>query len=298
MKDSFKFSFRVPLNTFHILQSDTQLFGIKSLNSLLNQIFVNFFELFKNDYINYRSIQNIIKEELNTPFPISNDSATNITKKVIEIFNHNLIKTRTKLISFTASKDSIHIFKRIISNALLDEPSLRFLMKSLTIAYSNLSTIEKEKIIFKKHFEILQKAIKNKNKIKIKYKHTGIPYTTCYDPYDIIEAQNDFGNIVCVKDSPNKLVRMHLRFITNIEIQPNSTFKNDKKIEQRIKEYKDNGYNVIDQNTIDIIAQLISNKTYLNLFSKIHALIKEKSDISFSKEQLNKLLKIAYENLS
>ena len=179
-------------NLYQLLEKDREAFKYKNKGPFIKAIISNYNEEFQRDF--YKLEEKIIKTIGNNN-DIDSYRINNFCWQIAKINIHGMCKLhelenepkKTKRISLRENKDEI-LFD--ISEKFYIDTNITANEYYNTILYSyiNLPKTKREKIVFQPIYKKLQSAIKDKNKIKIKYRsntteqtheETVLPYEIC-----------------------------------------------------------------------------------------------------------------------
>lgn len=248
---------KIDLNTYQVLKTDRNLFEIKSLNELYNQIVINYYEEYIGSIKAFIRIKKMIHEQI----PDINDlKVTEIVKKM-----HKELKSYTyassteeKFISYRPTGNTPETIIEISNNLdYIDERSVSAFMKKMIISYTQKSTRERERILFKKRYEKITYAINNRHKLNIVYDNKIL----LFDPYLINEAIYDYGSYVVgyeEKSDTNPILLIRKIKEININI---ASYEISEKVKLKLKEYKDKGVRMFNDKEIAFFNMMMHEKS-------------------------------------
>lgn len=211
MFDKIKVS--LPKATLQLLQNDCDDFkivktdGKPNMNAFINQLLNNYYQEFCA--IEER-LHDDIRQALDvTPERYKEEAFKNVVKLFSKQTDYADDKKDNAIFSFKPTKVSEKA-TAYIERALLSSESLSSYYRRLFCSYAKKTKNEREKIIFKENYEILQKAIRKNVKVCVILKSG----KTVYDNatiYAISSSKEELFNYVllyCGKNNKNNTVRL------------------------------------------------------------------------------------------
>lgn len=273
------------------LSLDTQLFDVKSPTTLINIILRNYYDTFKSSSFTFMRVKDVIRHHLKE---ITDDKATEIVKDIVKGFDASFYKQgKLEKQSFRFDQKSLMVVEDIRKSQLYqgshtdNSYSIGIFMRNLLTTYAQLSIIEREQIVFKDQFEVIQSAIKSKRVLHIYYKDEFITI----HPYLLVEAVQDYGQYLvcfCEETKSNKLLL--LRKIKRLRATGRKYELSETKKES-IKTIEINGPKIFDEKQIDAI-KIMFNPIILDAFVRIVSKIDISKYNVIPDEYINDILKI------
>jgi len=219
-----KIKIYISKRTKDILWKDMELFefykrnGKLNQNDFLNELIMNYYEKFQNEQKKYR-------EDLLRVFTsFKTDMADEITDQVIMIRQGSSETSRQKkevTISLKPTKKSSSIIS-YIQNELTKNISLSGYFRNLFDSYVSMPQDEREKIIFRETYEIIQKAIQQKKKLSIAT-YRKPDYFHHLSPYALSSSKEELFNYL-LGAKENRICSFRVSRIRTIVIEEEKSF--------------------------------------------------------------------------
>ena len=231
MKPKIKIKAKVPYFIYNVLEHDLKKFDIK-LNTLLNIIFTRVIHE-KNQY-NYQLFNEIVDSR----------------------------RENNKIIHFKLNKTNQQVFESLQNNYITADTSEAIFLRSLLYTYINHHVNEREKFIHFHNFNTLEKAIKQKIMISIKYKDK----TRKIEPFFILATEEErFNYICCYCHTKKDIINYRLSNICDIVTLPNNLQLNRDNYD--IKKLKNNFDPYLSNDKFVTIKLTTIGKKYYKLFT-------------------------------
>ena len=207
MFDKIKVS--LPKATLQLLQKDcedfkvTKIDGSPNVNAFVNQLLINYYAEFS---ATEETLHDDIRKALDDLPERYKDAAF---QKVVKVFSKQSENPTDKKDNVTFSFKPTKASEKattFIERVLLADESLSSYYRRLFCSYAKRSKNEREKIIYKVNYELLQKAIKKGVKVCITLKNG-----THFDGlslYSVSPAKDELFNYVLMYDGHNNTVRL------------------------------------------------------------------------------------------
>ena len=177
-----KIKISLPKTTLNLLKKDCEDFkilkenGSPNMNAFINTLILNFYEAFS---ASEESLHDEIQKAI---FAIPNLYKEKAFNDLVKIFSKrndiNENKSDTATLSFKPTKFSEKAII-YIEHILLKSESLSSFYRRMFISYSKKTKNEREKIIYKENYELLQKAISKNLKVCITLKNKDTIFNNC-----------------------------------------------------------------------------------------------------------------------
>lgn len=184
-------------------------------NLFLNTLIVNYYEEFSNNEREFND--NLLKVLDKVDKKFKDQLFENIIKVISKKNNQNEKDSKTVTISFKPTKMSNKAVE-YINNILINNESISSYYRKLFSSYAHKPQNERELVIFKENYEILNKAIKDKLKVCISLKN-GVIYKDL-SIYKIASSKDELFNYVLFVDNNMAQHTLRLAKINNISILP------------------------------------------------------------------------------
>ena len=201
-----KIKIYIPESVNAILLKDIERFefykkdGSLNKNEFYNTLIINYYEQYENSQSNiYSHIKKTIKDRSDlSDFDIS-DIASEILK-YIDTNTYQLDRQKYDVsISFKPTKKSSNDIE-YIQNCLLSNSTLSNYFRNMFASYVLLPQDKREKIIFKKNFEIIDEALNSHRKIY--FTTINSSKTHIVSPVNIANSKEElFNYLLCIKDN-------------------------------------------------------------------------------------------------
>ena len=209
MEDKIKTS--LPKTTLDLLKKDCEDFkvvkpnGAPNMNQFINTLLVNFYEEFS---AGEEELHDKIKDALFSVPEAYKKNAFNEIIKVITKRQGNLsFQKQSASLSFKPTKESERAVIYIETVALKNE-TLSSFYRRLFIAYSQRTKNEREKIIFKDTYNLLEKAVKKNVQVCITLKSDGRVFEDV-SIFSIASAKEElFNYVLCYSRKNNHTLRL------------------------------------------------------------------------------------------
>lgn len=206
-----KIKISLPKNTLTLLKKDCEDFkflkenGSPNMNAFINTLILNFYESFSaSEESLYEKIRAAI-------FAVPNMYKEKAFSDLVKIFsNRNDVsenKTDTVTLSFKPTKlsEKAVIY---IEHILLKSESISSFYRRMFISYSKKTKNEREKVIYKENYEILQKAISKNLSVCITIKSKDTVFDSC-SIHSISASQDElFNYVLFVYKNQNHTIRL------------------------------------------------------------------------------------------
>lgn len=210
-------------NTLELLKKDCADFkitkenGQTNMNAFINLLIVNFYESFS---LSEESLRQDLKEAISIVPDYYKDK---VFESVVKVFakrgDYSSDKTHSTTFSFKPTKVSEKALL-YVEQVLLQSESLSSFYRRMFTAYSQKTKNEREKIIHKENFEVLQKAISQKSQVCIQLKSGAIMNKVSV--YSISSSKDELFNYALLYcDKNNSTVR--LATIKSVSILPTTS---------------------------------------------------------------------------
>ena len=204
-----KIKVSLPQNTLNILRKDCTDFlilkenGKPNMNAFINTLIVNFYEAFSvNEEIFHQDLKNAISV---VPEYYKEKVFSNVLKILTKKSEESLEKKNTVTFSFKPTKNSQTAVMHIEQVAVQNE-SISSFYRRMFNDYISKPKNEREKIIHKENYEILQKAIKLNVQVCMQLK-SGMIHNN-FSAYSIAQSKDELFNYVLGVGANNITVRL------------------------------------------------------------------------------------------
>jgi hypothetical protein len=205
-----KIKISLPKNTLELLKKDCTDFkitkenGQPNMNAFINTLIVNYYESFS---ASEESLHQELKEALSIVPEYYKDKAF---EKVVKVFakrsNYTNEKTSSTTFSFKPTKISENALL-YVENVLLQSESISSFYRRMFISYAQKTKNEREKIIHKENFELLQKAIKQGVQVCLSLQKGGVMNKVSV--YSVSPAKDELFNYVLLcENHHNTTIRL------------------------------------------------------------------------------------------
>ena len=204
-----KIKISVPERIYELLRKDAKDFrilkpsGEENLNAFINSLVVNFYEEFSADD---ESLRESIKGALSSsPEKYAREAFTEVMNAITNREKEeNLGKSVAISFKPTRVSEPVTLY---IENVLLKNEALSSFYRRLFIAYSKKLKNEREKIIHKTNYELLNNAVKKELQVCISLDN-GHVYNNV-SVYAIEPAKDElFNYVLCFSDKKNRTLRL------------------------------------------------------------------------------------------
>ncbi len=217
MEEKIKIS--LPKSTNSILIKDAENFGFYknetaiNKNCFINTLIVNYYDIFSNDE---KDLHNDLRKALNDVLPKQKDD---LFENIIKVFSKNNKRfendDETTSLSFKPTKSSKKVIN-YINNILISNESISSYYRRLFISYVHKPINERELIIFKENYQLINNSIKNKLKVCIFLRSNSIFKDISI--YAVASSRDELYNYVLCIDSNENLYTIRLAKISNITL--------------------------------------------------------------------------------
>ena len=210
-------------NTIELLKKDCAEFkilkenGQPNMNAFINILIINFYESFS-------ASEEILHQELKSALSIIPEYyKEQVFENVIKIFakrsDYAGDKTRSTTFSFKPTKVSKKALL-YVQHVLLQNESLSSFYRRMFLSYAQKTKNEREKIIHKENFEILQKAITQGSQVCLQLQ-SGVVMNNI-SVYSICPSKDELFNYVLLCDNKHNLT-MRLSSLKTVSILPKAS---------------------------------------------------------------------------
>lgn len=195
---------------------------------------------------------------------LSKKDKNRMTKAVIDYFDKNELSKRDGkkevIISYQPTAATIGIFSTLEDEKSNDKTfKISRFLRGVFESYCQKSRADREKIIFKEEYDLIQEAINNRKKIKLKIRdETGKITDAIVSPYQIVTNREESSNyLICVLDGeprsyrlcrvkplkgllkqPSEIDKDLIPLLNKtVKLSPQFAFKKDEKIVVRFTDY-------------------------------------------------------------
>lgn len=205
-----KIKISLPKITLELLKKDCEDFkvtkqnGVPNMNAFINTLIANYYEDFS---AHEESLYDDIKSALSSvPERYSEKAFYDIVKLFAKNSEHTDGKKDTTTFSFKPSKVAEKAVT-YIENVILKNESISSFYRRLFISYSQKTKNEREKIIHKENFGLLQKAVKKGVKVCIRLQSGEV--LNKLSVYSVSPAKDElFNYLLAYGDKKNNTVRL------------------------------------------------------------------------------------------
>lgn len=197
---------------FNILKAD----GSPNFNAFINTLITNYYEAFS---ANEETLHDDIKKTLQfIPERFKEETFTSIVK-IIAKKDVSAINDDSTTFSFKPTRSSEKAIS-FIENVLLSSESLSSFYRRLFISYVSKTQPQRELIVFKKNYELLQRAVKKGVCVYIATKSDGINDLSVYG---VFSAKEELYNYVLATDG-KKLYTIRLANVKDVSLLSKTAF--------------------------------------------------------------------------
>ena len=218
-----KIKISLPKNTLDVLKKDCAEFkitkenGKPNMNAFINTLIVNFYESFS---ASEETLHQELKNALSLiPDYYKEQAFENVVKVFAKRGNYTNKKVDSTTFSFKPTKGSEKALL-YIEHVLLQSESLSSFYRRMFLAYTQKTKNEREKIIHKENFDILQKAVKQGVQVCIQLQSGNVMNNISV--YAITPSKDELFNYVLICDNHHNLT-MRLASIKTVSILPNAS---------------------------------------------------------------------------
>ncbi len=193
-------------NTLDLLKKDCEDFkivkenGQPNMNAFINTLIVNFYESFSASEEN---LHQELKDALSIVPEYYKDKAfENVVKIFAKRSTYTNEKTNSTTFSFKPTKSSEKALL-YVEHVLLQSESISSFYRRMFLSYAQKTKNEREKIIHKENFELLQKAIKQGTQVCLQLKKGGVMKSVSI--YSISPAKDELFNYVLLCDNQHNV---------------------------------------------------------------------------------------------
>jgi hypothetical protein len=140
------------------------------------------------------SVPNYIYETIKNDTEYFNLNKNNLCNTIFNRLTENYEQTPKKKftdkIQFNLNKSNINKYDDLLGDQIIETDSVFF--RDIFDKYCSMPRYQREKLLFKRNYEIIEDAIKNKLKVKIKYNKT----TRLIEPYFFKNVKNESTNYI------------------------------------------------------------------------------------------------------
>ena len=193
-----KIKIYVPQEINNILLKDMELFemfkkdGSLNKNEFYNTLIVNYYEQFQE---NQSQLFNYINKTIINETDATDFEANDIASNILQYIDNNSYRLSNKKLEVTLSikptKKSIDTID-FIQNYYIVNTTLSSYFRNMFASYALLSQDKRERIIFKKEFELIEEAIKLDRKLYFLTKKSDSPHIA--SPYSISTSKEELFN--------------------------------------------------------------------------------------------------------
>lgn len=281
------FRFNLSSEVYRILIQDQKLFGLKSLNELMNFVVAKYLPYYIKSSFNYEVLTDIIREQI----PYASDSqATAIIKNMYKKFTFNISKEEKKSISFIVTKVSKEIINDLSQKRIIvDDYPLSILVRNLITDYAHMSLNEREKIFFQERITDIQNSIRAGYHLSVKYNND----TIIIQPYDIFPWIDEYGLFLGgYHDHSNMIKLILIRKITTLAIIK-TKFERVDSINKKIRAMKMNTKPIFDEKQMNVIRNLL-DPHFIDLLSNFSFLTKKNHNTDIPDSVINDLFRLKF----
>lgn len=223
-------------NTLELLKKDCLDFkivkenGQPNMNAFINTLIVNFYEIFS---ASEESLHDEIKHALSIVPSVYKEK---VFEDIVKIYAKRMDFDQTKKESTTFSFKPTKISEKAllyIDNVLLQSESISSFYRRMFIAYAQKTKNEREKIIHKDNFELIQKAISRQTQVCILLQSGSIMNNVSV--FSISPAKDELFNYVLLYDNKNN-VTLRLASVKNVTLLSSSSFIPDKNVQLFVRQ--------------------------------------------------------------
>lgn len=235
---SEKYKIYIPEEMKSRLMNDADLFDFVkkddsvNLNAFLKTLLINYFDQYRETK---EHLLDTILSDLSEFSSISGDDANAIADKIINTYMRNpeFQTERNSAITLTVSGRSLDVM-RSIENNMLSRVSLSQYMNELFSSYLSISRKDREMIIFRDLFEVLNTAI-GKNSV-INFSSTSAPeFLFSVRPYLIAASKEEQCNYLLCADHGSGIPRTFRISRINAVYTTSEKFVPDENIKQELQ---------------------------------------------------------------
>ncbi len=194
------------------------------------------------------SVPNYISQTIKNDTEYFNIKKNNLCNTIFERLTKNYEKIPKKKftdkIQFNLNKSNRNKYDDLLGDEIIESDSIFF--REIFDKYCSMPRYQREKILFKKHYEIIEDAIKNKLKVKIRYNGT----LRLIEPYFFKNVKNESTNYIfayCYKrkeHSVYKLSKIEEAFLKITQKQENYNAEYIKTMEKNFDPFLSYGQKV------------------------------------------------------
>ena len=184
-------------------------------NAFINTLIINYYEEFSNNERSFNG--DLLKILKDVDEDIKDEVFDNIIKIISKKNKQNEKDSKTVTISFKPTKMSNKAIE-YINNILITNESISSYYRKLLTSYAHKPQNERELIIFKENYDLLNKSIKDNLKVCVSLKN-GVMYKDL-SVYKIVSSKDELFNYVLFVDSNNAQHTLRLAKIQNVSIIP------------------------------------------------------------------------------
>lgn len=247
--------FRFSLNHeyYLTLNRDMHLFDFSNVNILLNTILVNYFEDYYHDLL---KVKNHVLTKLKKKHGQIEKSALSalIDESITEFIADDLKIDRgaTKRLSIRISKDFKPKFTAFLKDLNIDERDYAVSFRNTIISYSKLSNTQRERILLKETYHLIETSIKNKSQLTFYINNKS--YTV--NPLLIVKPFDDLYLFLITQDG-NALRPIPINKIKRLNIE-SKRFVVDDKTNTMLKNIKETGFNLFNKEIRTALSKLFN----------------------------------------
>lgn len=196
---------------FIFLKDDNKI----NKNAFINTLIINYYEEFSNNERSFNG--DLLKILKDVDEDIKDEVFDNIIKIISKKNKQNEKDSKTVTISFKPTKMSNKAIE-YINNILITNESISSYYRKLLTSYAHKPQNERELIIFKENYDLLNKSIKDNLKVCVSLKN-GVMYKDL-SVYKIVSSKDELFNYVLLVDNNNAQHTLRLAKIQNVSIIP------------------------------------------------------------------------------
>lgn len=273
----FVFRILLDVKTHKILMRDMALFEISKMNTLINRIIANYYEVYHRSTFSFFRVIQMIKDKTG----VDDKAAKSIVEDIYKAFrfDESSHEKSNVSISIRSNSESETAFNLMIQSLnQINNPSVGFIIKNMLLEYTRLSRLEREKIIFKRQLDIFQQAMKNNSKLVIESHQV----TRVVHPGTVIEPLDDYGNYLLVyNEKLNKMNALLLRRVK--KMYPNGEhFVCSEKMKNLIETYRNKDLSILSKDATEALQVLLSKDNLADL-NKIFTFLEDKGNFKFDR---------------
>lgn len=235
-----KYKIYLPREIKARLFNDAELFefnkndGSVNLNAFLKELLINYFSPHRE---RKQQLLDTILSDLGEFSSISKEDASLLADKIINTYlqaDSNLSKNDA-IVTLTVSGKALQIVQTIENN-LLANISLSQYLKELFVSYLSIARGNRERIIFRENFDILEDAIKNNTVVTFSTSSLGKDVTFALNPYIIAVSKEEQCNyILCYDEETGHTRSFRISRITNL-FPTTRHFEHNESISEELQE--------------------------------------------------------------